>query len=143
MHPTIDEQLHGAQRLLDLVEADSELSVASRESLTNVRRLLEQVGRSWSRLLAFRSEDNASLVALLARTAPLVGPELRDAVDGALRTAPLSGSDLDVAVVSARNDELRGMLARVIAELPTTPEGHAARAEIAVYLRRRVDADPS
>ena len=142
VHPTIDEQLHGAQRLLDAVEADSQLSTASQESLTNVRRLLKQVTRSWAGVLPFHVQDNATLTELLAHTAPLAGPTLSAAIDGAVNATP-AGSGLNIAVVSGRNAELRGLLARAIAELPRTTAGDIARTEIGNYLRDRVNADPS
>ena len=41
MHPTVDEQLNGAQRLIDVAQAAGSLSPASTEALTNARRLLK------------------------------------------------------------------------------------------------------
>lgn len=142
MHPTIDEQLHGAQRLLDAVEAESELSTASQESLTNVRRLLKQVARSGAVLLPFHTADNATLGELLVRTGPLVGQALAAEVDAAVHMTR-AGSGLHVGAVSTRNAELRALLTRVVVALPRSPDGDTARTEIRDYLRRRVDADPS
>lgn len=142
MHPTIDEQLNGALRLLDVLETESELSTASRELLTNVRRLLGKVQRSWAVQLPFHTADNRALAELLARTAPLVGPALVADVEAA---APGGDGELqlDAAAVATRNTELRALLSRVITGLPRSPEGDAARAEIGDHLRHRVDTDPT
>jgi hypothetical protein len=140
MRPTIEDQLRGAQRLLEDVEADSALTRDSVETLTNVRRLLKQVTRSWSSLLPFYTEDNAAMARLLVRYAQSIGPER--AADIAAATVPVD-TGYDVAAAAARNAELRSLLSRVIAELPRTPDGDAVRRGITGYLARRVEADPS
>ena len=142
MHPTIDEQLHGALRLLDVLEADNELPTGAQESLINVRRLLGKVARSWSLQLPFHTTDNATIGELLLRTGPLVGPALAAEMDVAVRSVP-AGSPLDAPAVATRNAGLRALLSRVIAELPRSPAGDAARTEIGGYLRHRVDTDPN
>lgn len=119
MRPTIDEQLAGAQRLLDLVAASGDLSPGSAELLRNAQRLITRVGTSWSTTEPFLVRDNAELAALLGREV---------------------GATTDPA---ARNDELRGALARLVRELPADAGGRARRAEIGEYLRRRVAADPT
>jgi hypothetical protein len=146
MRPTIDEQLAGARRLLDLVAADPGLSPASAELLRNADRLLRRVGTSWATTLPFLVEDNATLTDLLARLAPLLPAPAATATPAAT-TAPdpvaVARPDLDVAVVAARNTELRALLARAVRELPRTPAGATARAEIGDYLTRRVESDPT
>lgn len=119
MRPTIDEQLSGARRLLDLVESSGDLSPGSAELLRNAKRLIKRVSTSWSTTLPFLVEDNAQLTALL-------------------RLEPTTTTD-----PAARNEELRGALARLVRELPADAEGRARRAEIGQYLRRRVAADPT
>ena len=121
MRPTIDEQLLGAQRLLDLVEGSGDLSPGSAELLRNAQRLIRRVTTSWSTTVPFLVEDNATLTALL-------------------RLDPVT---TDPALAAARNTELRGALARLIRELPGDAEGRARRAEIGHYLRQRVAADPT
>ena len=147
MHPTVDEQLAGARRLIDLVAADPGLPPASAELLRNADRLLRRVGTSWASTLPFLTEDNATLTELLTRLAPLLPAADSTATDPADTTAPWTDPaarpDLDVAVVAARNTELRALLARAVRELPRTPAGAAARAEIGDYLARRVESDPT
>ena len=135
MHPTIDEQLGGALRLLDVLETEDELSTASQEVLANVRRLLGKVQRSWSAQLPFHTADNAALTDLLGRTAPLVDPALVPTVTAV--------EPLDAVAVATRNSELRALLSRVVTGLPHSPAGDAARAEIGDHLRHRVDTDPT
>lgn len=130
MHPTIDEQLDGARRLIDVAETESELSPSAMEALTNARRLLAQVRRSWAVLLPFYLADNARLSALLARAG-------RPVADG-----EVLGPD-DVVAQADRNAVLRSTLAEVIAGLPDTPADDGLQAEITAYLIARVDADPS
>lgn len=135
MHPTVDEQLTGALRLLDVLETGDDLGPAGREVLTNVRRLLGKVQRSWAAQLPFHTADNEALVDLLTRTAPLVDP--------ALAPPGPAAPPLDAVAVATRNAELRGLLSRVVLGLPRSPEGDAARAEIGDHLRSRVDSDPT
>ncbi|WP_326837306.1 hypothetical protein VSH64_20830 [Amycolatopsis rhabdoformis] len=136
MRPTVDDQLHGAQRLLDAVAADPELSRDSREHLANVRRLLTQVGRSWSALLPFHTADNLTMAELLTRWAP-AGTALAEEISQA--TQPVE-TGFDPTRAAERNAELRALLSRVIADLPRTGAGHR---EITEYLVRRVETDPS
>lgn len=130
MHPTINEQLTGARRLIDVAESESELSATSVEALANARRLLTQVQRSWSALLPFYLSDNERLGALLVRTGRTT------AENGALEPD-------DVAAQAARNAALRQRLAELIAELPEPDADGGLRAEITAYLIARIDADPS
>ncbi|MEV6899925.1 hypothetical protein [Amycolatopsis sp. NPDC051372] len=132
MRPTIEDQLHGAQRLLDDVAGDPELSRDSHENLANVRRLLKQIGRSWSELLPFYINDNATMAQLLTRHAHDLGIP-----------AAAEPAGYDVAQAAQRNAELRALLSRVITNLPATTDGTAARREITEYLVRRIEADPS
>jgi hypothetical protein len=138
MRPTIDEQLAGARRLLDLVADDPGLSAGSAELLRNAGRLLYRVGTSWASTLPFLVEDNATLSDLLTRLTPLVPALAAD-----LPVDPADLPDLDVAAAAERNTELRALLARAIRELPGTPAGIDARAEIGGYLTRRVETDPT
>ncbi|QRP50254.1 hypothetical protein [Amycolatopsis sp. FDAARGOS 1241] len=127
MRPTIEDQLSGAQRLLDDVATDSGLSQDSRENLTNVRRLLTQIGRSWATLLPFYAQDNAALTRLLTRHGVPVADD--------------EPAGYDLAAAATRNAELRAHLSHVITNLP--PDGTAARREITEYLIRRIATDPS
>jgi hypothetical protein len=116
MRPTIDDQLGGADRLLDLVAADPGLGDGSRELLVNARRLLRTVRRSWDRVVPFAEADNARMTELLGEAAP---PDVGK--------GPLE-----------RQEELRAALA---AAIPDLDDG--ARAEIGRYLRERVEEDPA
>ncbi|MTD14831.1 hypothetical protein GIS00_12855 [Nakamurella sp. YIM 132087] len=120
MRPTIDEQLQGAVRLLRLAESEPDASPAVTELVRNARRLVEQVGRSWSAAVPFLVDDNARTAALLG--VPLETPD----------PPGLAGA-------AARNEELRGRLSDRIAELGDGPE----RAAIGAHLRARVMADPT
>lgn len=124
MRPTIDEQLAGADRLLGLVETDEKLPPGSAELVRNTRRLISRIAGSWATALPFLVEDNARLAALL------------DA-------EPHDPTPTDLTSAAARNEELRGDLARRIRELPSDAQGREARAEIGRYLRGRVAADPT
>lgn len=128
MRPTIDDQLHGARRLLDGVMDSDDVPATARATLQNVRRLLDQIGRSWAVLPGFYAEDNAALGALLARL-------------GA--TPPVAVTGADVEAAARHNAELRGLLSAVLRELPAGPAGAAARADIGDYLRHRVATDPA
>jgi hypothetical protein len=130
MHPTIEGQLDGARRLIGVAESESELSPSSVEALTNARRLLAQVQRSWAALLPFYLADNERLSTLLARAG-------RPAPDGELPRPD------DVLAQAGRNAMLRQQLAEVIAELPGSPSDDGLLAEITAYLIARVEADPS
>jgi hypothetical protein len=128
MHPTVDEQLAGIARLLDVVASESELSDASAEAMANARRLLTQVGRSWAELLPFYVGDSAALACLLTRAG---------------RPAEQVDVGMDVRAAAARNAELRRELSGVVAGLDDTSHSAPLRAEILDYLSARVAADPS
>ena len=141
MHPTIDDQLAGALRLLGVVAADDELPDRSRETLANVQRLLKQVTRSWSLLPEFYARDNAELTVLLGRLQPRLSPSLAGAVER--RLADPSPAGTGVAAAGARNAELRALLSSAMGELPVGSDDPTLRAEVGGYLRRRVAADPA
>lgn len=130
MHPTIDEQLGGALRLLDVLDSMNGISPEAREVLTNIGRVLRQAHRATVSSAAFYREDNQELVELLARLAPTSGP---------LAHTPRETGN-SAAAEAQRNTVLRGDLCLALATLPAdTPE----RAEIGRYLLRRVEQDPT
>lgn len=153
MRPTPDEQLAGARRLLESAMA----SVASaagpsvapatavagpvRETLLNVQRLLDQVGRSWAALPGFYAADNAALATLLSDLDVDLPPSVRARVSAAL-AAPAPDA-VDVEAAARHNTELRGVLSLVLRALPAGTEGTAARSDIGRYLRSRVQNDPT
>lgn len=140
MRPTIDDQVEGARRLLTgLVDGD-EVSVATRECLVNVRRLLDQIGRSWASLPGFYDEDSATLAALLDRTRAALPDTAAERIAAAL-TVPAPPAT-DVVAASAHNAELRALLSVALHKLPDDSTGTAARSEIGDYLRHRVASDP-
>lgn len=146
MHPTVDEQLRGIGRLLEQVAAGGGLAPASADALDEARRRLRRLEGSWAQLLPFLTADNRATAELLAELAPLVAGALAHEVAAAAaheaERAPTPAATLDVAAVAARNDELRALLATVIAALPGGDAGRAARLAVVAHARRRLDADP-
>ncbi len=145
MHPTVDEQLRGIGRLLEQVAAGSGLAPASADALDEARRRLRRLEGSWAQVLPFLTADNRATAELLAELAPLVAGALAHEVAAAAHEAdraPTPAAALDVAAVAARNDELRALLATVIAALPGGDAGRAARLAVVAHARRRLDADP-
>lgn len=136
MHPTIDEQLRGIGRLLDLVEQEGSLTVDGMESLTNARRLVSQVSRSWSAVLPFYHRDNKALRELLLRSRSVLEP-------GAVLADDSSADEFDVIAVGEQNAALRACLSSVIQQLPRTEDGATVHSEILRYLAARVVEDPS
>jgi hypothetical protein len=126
MRPTIQEQLSGVDRLLDLADESNSLPAETSELLSNARRLIKRVATSWDTALPFLLDDNARLTELLNAA---VGVE-----------APVS---TDFTAVAARNEELRGSLAQLISTIPRNPECRQRRAEIGHYLQWRVASDPT
>lgn len=151
MHPTVDEQLRGVRRLLELAAADPGLRAGSASLLADAGRQLRRLEGTWAEVLPFLVADNRATAAVLADVAPLLDADLAEEVAGAVArtgTAALTEAErdgLDVAAAAARNDELRGLLSRAIAALPEgdDPAGRRAGAAIAAHLRRRLDADPT
>lgn len=141
MRPTVEEQLDGVGRLLDGIDGDDGLSAASRELLRNAARLVKHVRGAWASTLPFLVEDNARLTGLLTELVGVV-PAMSAEIDAAAGADP-DRPEVDVAAASARNAELRGVLARAIRELPRTDDGLAARTKIGSYLRWRVEAAPT
>jgi hypothetical protein len=121
MRPTVEEQLDGLLR--------------------NAARLVKHVRGAWASTLPFLVEDNTRLAVLLDRLSAVV-PGMSAEIDALVEARPTE-PEVDVAIVSARNADLRSVLARVIRELPRTSDGLAARNEIGSYLGWRVEADPT
>lgn len=130
MHPTIDEQLQGALRLLDVLDSMSGVSPDAREVLTNIGRVLRQAHKAAVSSAAFYREDNQELVELLTRLVP-----------SSQDVAQIPWDPADSAATEVqRNTDLRGELCRVLGALKTdAPE----RAEVGRYLLRRVAHDPT
>ena len=129
MRPTVDEELDGALRLLDTVVREEQVSAGGRDRLRDVERLVRRVRGSWSAILPFLVEDNATLVGLLHKLGTDVPPDPEPGVD--------------ITAVAARNEQLRERLSATIRVLPAPPEGDDARVRIGTYLQRRVDTDPT
>ncbi|HEY3737858.1 MAG TPA: hypothetical protein VGL26_10485 [Jatrophihabitans sp.] len=141
MRPTINDQVDGARRLLTGLLEDDEVPAAACETLTNARRLLDQIGRSWAALPGFYARDNTELAQLLQR--------MRTAVpmDVAARIAKVANAPappaVDVNAGASHNAELRQSLSDLLHAMPAGPGRDAARGEIGDYLRRRMAADPA
>ena len=138
MHPTIDAQLRGVDRLIEKVETNIPLPEEAAELLTNARRLLARVAKSWHALAPFYGLDNRTMIGLLTEIAPVV-PALQSEVDSAT-SAP---AGVDVIEMAERNAQLRGLLSQVIRALPSTPAGAEARTRIGTYLQQRIETDPA
>lgn len=140
MRPTIDDQLAGAVRLIEDVTADPGLPAASRELLTNARRLVRRAQRASSGTPDFLADDAGRMQALLTDLAPHV-----PALDTEIRAA--AGRDVpavpDLDALAAQHEQLRDLLARAVRALPDDERGRAARARVAGALRERVERDPT
>ena len=144
MHPTVDEQLRGIRRLLQIVVADEPLSPSSTEVLADATRMLRRLEASWGHVLAFLVADNQAMVGLLSDVAPLLGADLGTDIAATLaahRAAP-GQRDLDVGVAHERNMALRALLARAVTTLPDDDTGRSARVAITAHLRQRLDRHP-
>ncbi|PRZ42328.1 hypothetical protein CLV47_106200 [Antricoccus suffuscus] len=138
MHPTIDAQLRGADRLIEKVETSVPLTEEAAELLTNARRLLVRVAKSWHALVPFYESDNRAMIGLFGEVSPVV-PDLQSEVDRVTSAC----SATDVITLTKRNEQLRELLSRVIRILPSTPAGGEARTLIGAYLLRRIETDPA
>ncbi len=146
VRPTVDEQLAGIDRLLQLVAADPRLSAESGSLLRDARRQLDRLRSSIELRLPFLLWDNAASAAVLAGVAPLLPPELADEVVAATARSeadPTAGRSETEADLARRNDRLRDLLSAAITALPDDEAGTAARAAIIDHLRARVDANPA
>lgn len=130
MHPTIDEQLRGALRLLDGLDSTNAVSAEAREVLGNVGRLVRQARRSAAAAATFYQEDSQQMVELLASIDPS---------SGIAAPTPRNPGETPSAE-SQRNTDLRADLCRIL-------DGMAAdapiRNDIGRYLLRRVGQDPT
>jgi hypothetical protein len=133
VHPTVDAQLRGVGRLLQVVAANADLSPESTEALAEATRMLRRLEASWPRLLPFLDWDNRATAAVLEQVAPLLPAG----------SAAASRPDPAITLPHERNQALRGLLADAIVALPEGDAGAGARAAIAAHLRERVDRNPA
>ena len=138
MRPTVDEQLAGARRLVELVAAEVALPDASAARLAEAARLLRHVEASWALVLPFLAADNEGTAELLAELSHQLPEELRPSIGAELAAATPGREGLDVAAASARNRRLRALLADAVPLLG--PDG---RRRVARHLRRRLELDPT
>jgi hypothetical protein len=134
MHPTVDEQLRGIDRLLRAVAADDGLSPDAAEALADASRMVRRLELSWPQTLNFLERDNRATEAVLADVAPLLPPEF---------AAASSRLGADSTTAHERNQALRGLLADAIVALPDGDNGARARTAIAAHLRERIDRNPA
>lgn len=137
MHPTVDEQLAGARRLMELVMAESGLSDAAMARLTDAARLVRRVERSWAEVLAFLTADNRATAAVLGELADRLPDELAAAI-GAERAAAFEPDEGEVAAAHDRNQRLRALLAEAAPQLDADDRRLVAR-----HLRHRLEHDPT
>ncbi len=88
MHPTPDEQLRAAHRLIEQVTADPALSAESKELLDDASRLLRRLERSWPHRLPFLAADNRLAADLLTALTPLL-PDLAPDIEAATAELPV------------------------------------------------------
>ncbi|MGH1488835.1 MAG: hypothetical protein ACRBK7_05480 [Acidimicrobiales bacterium] len=143
MRPTIDEQLAGVDRLLDLVAADPRLGDESSLLLRDARRQLGRLRGSMPIRLRFIRWDNAATVALLTEVAPVLPSELQSTIGRFADASAGHASDTPEATEAELNDRLRTLLSEAIDVLPDSAAGEAARQRIITHLRTRVDAHPA
>jgi hypothetical protein len=134
VHPTVDEQLRGVGRLLQIVAADADLSPESTEALAEASRILRRLEASWPHMAPFLESDNRATAAILGHLAPLLPARL---------AAAASRPDADTTPAHERNNVLRALLAEAIVALPSGQAGTRARADIAAHLRERIDRNPA
>jgi hypothetical protein len=137
VHPTIQEQLAGATRLLDAAIVEPGSPVAVIELVTNARRLVRQAERAWATLPVFHATDNAALVRLLADLEVDLPPGWSTA------HVPL---DLDQPAgpleLGERNAYLRSLLTDAIGQLSRAGRTDELR-QVHHYLHDRALSDPS
>ena len=139
MHPTIDEQLAGARRLLEEVAAEPGLPDAGLARLANVDRLLRRVAGTWATVLDFLVSDSDATARLLTDLAPRLPASLAVAVHAELALA--SRPDIEATAVdaaNARNQRLRALLADAVPLL-----GDEDRRAVGRHLRNRLEHDPT
>ena len=129
MHPTIDEQLRGAMRLVGVLES-GELSAEAREVLANIGRLVRQAREATLSAGEFYRQDNLKILELLDR----LNPSPRDTSGIPWEVDGETGSD------ATRNTSLRAELCREIELLVLDTPQHA---DIGRYLLLRVEQDPT
>ncbi len=146
MRPTVDEQLGGIDRLLELIAADSALGDESALLLRDARRQLGRLRASLPARLRFLRWDNEASAGVLVEVAAVLPVEFQTAIAELAETSGTTGDDSSHSPEQAEaelNDRLRKLLARAIDALPQTAEGEAARLRIIKHLRDRVDANPA
>jgi hypothetical protein len=134
VRPTVEEQLRGVGRLLQVVAADADLSPESTEALAEASRMLRRLEVSWPHMVPFLDSDNRATAAVLEQVAPLLPAEL---------AAAASRPDAAISPAHERNQVLRALLAQAIVALPGGEAGAQARTAIGAHLRERVDRNPA
>lgn len=144
MRPTLEEQLRGLREILTTAVAPSVAGDYPRETLAGVVRSLEMLEARVGGVGTFLAWDNAETLALLQRIAALVD------IDGPLEAlAPT----VDLAVLDAENERLRGVLARAVPRLAAAADdAHGAddagrelaglHAAVVAHLRERIARYP-
>jgi len=144
VQPTVEAELAAVRRSLAALAEEPGLSAVAAGDLTEAVRALERVEKTWSRILPHLVFDNAAVGNLLLDVAPEIPPELRAEIESAVRERQ-PDPDLavfDVAAADARNQQLRGLLSRVIAASPPTDENAVLRSRIIACLDRSLETRP-
>jgi len=143
MRPTIDEQLAGVDRLLELVAADSALGDESALLLRDARRQLGRLRGSMPSRLRFIRWDNAATTTVLSEVVSILPSEMQSKIGRLTDASTDQPSDTPEADETGLNNRLRTLLSEAIDVLPDTADGEAARLRIVGHLRARVDANPA
>lgn len=133
MHPTIDQQLAGARRLLAKVVDDPDLPSDSLALLANADRLISQVARVWATQPDLYRADNAAMTELLRSLNDADAMSEPDTTDK-------PGIPTDPRGAAEENALLRSDLSARIRDLPEGPAGDVQRQNVLAHLRGRLAA---
>lgn len=135
MRPTIEEQIEGSCRLLEVVVAVEVADSHALEVLSELTRNLRMIGSSWTQLLPFLHWDNEATTGLLDAARPIVEVVLAQRIVAVIAGA--QSDPFDFSAVSAHNDELRAVLSELVTELD--PESGPQATEIYRDILRHFD----
>jgi hypothetical protein len=133
MRPTIEEQLGGTCRILEVMIAPEVAGTPAGDVLRGLVKNLRMLQANWGTVLPFLHWDNESTASLLARAASSVSDALAQRITTTVDAQP-APDPADVSAAQARNDELRALLTDVVRVISTGSDAHA---EIIAHLAAR------
>ena len=144
MQPTVEAELTALKRSLSALKAEPDMAPAAVGDLAEALRALERLEKTWSRVLPYLVFDNAAVGNLLLELAPELSSELRVAIESAvpeLQPEP-DLSWFDVVAADSRNQALRALLSRVIAESASGDANAGLRSRVVACLDRSLESRP-